>query len=193
MFHPTCRRKTNQHEEVSGGWGHQHTPCSETCPLHLKDAHPVAGLRLQGGGEGVSTGDRGCGRVGLRDVDEQHLGEGACRGVGGRDGTLHADLGSVSVNSALRADSRCHNKNMARDQQDRFRSPMRTFTLGVVIIKKKCMACLTALGKVKKHLSGTRSYPRLNIYNEIKLFPEIAFHLNTKHNKYTSRYVSTSK
>lgn len=73
---------------------------SETWPLHLKDPHPVAGLRLQGGAEGVAAGDGGCGRVGLRDVSEQHLGEGVCRRVGGRYGALHFDLGSASVNTA---------------------------------------------------------------------------------------------
>lgn len=47
-------------------------------PPHLKDAHPVPVVGLQGGGESVAAGDRGCGRVAVRDVDEQHLGEVVC-------------------------------------------------------------------------------------------------------------------
>lgn len=53
---------------------------SEMCTpaSHLKDAHPVPVVRLQGGGESVAAGDRGCGRVAVRDVDEQHLREVVC-------------------------------------------------------------------------------------------------------------------
>lgn len=64
-------------------------------PPHLKYAHPVPVVGLQGGGESVAAGDRGCGRVAVRDVDEQHLGEIVCWRVGGRARALHADLRSV--------------------------------------------------------------------------------------------------
>lgn len=64
-------------------------------PPHLKDAHPVPVVGLQGGGESVAAGDRGCVRVAVRDVDEQHLGEVVCWRVGGRARALHADLRSA--------------------------------------------------------------------------------------------------
>lgn len=77
---------------------HRHTSSSGQRSPHLEDPHPVAGLRLQGGGEAVAAGDGRGARVGLRDVDEQHLGEGVRGGVGGRR-AVHADLGSASVNT----------------------------------------------------------------------------------------------
>lgn len=85
---------------------------------HLKDAHPVPGVGLEGSSEGVAAGDGGCGWVRVRDVDEHHLGEGARWGVGGCSlcRALHAEFKSAGKLRlmmkqhimSLTDDGRCH-------------------------------------------------------------------------------------
>ena len=69
--------------------------------VHLEDAHPVPGARLEGSSQGEAAGDGGGRRVGVRGVREHHLGEGAWFGVWCPGGALHADLRSVNTSQSM--------------------------------------------------------------------------------------------
>lgn len=72
---------------------------------HLEDAQPVPGAGPEGDSEGVEAGDRGRRRVRVRDVDEDHLGEGLRRGLGGLCGARHAELQIIKTDDEATYDA----------------------------------------------------------------------------------------
>lgn len=82
---------------------------------HLEEPHPVFVAGLECSGDGVAAGQGGGWGVGVRDVDEDHLGEdGIGGGLRGLCTAVHAELKSIKsddeatfVSCHLTDDSRC--------------------------------------------------------------------------------------
>lgn len=88
--------------------------------LHLKYAHPVSGVGLEGSIKGVAAGDLGRRWVWVGYVDEHHLGVGGCWGVcccccclccSCLCGALHADLKSASKQMKTDGETTCHDSD----------------------------------------------------------------------------------